>query len=73
MHAWAQSLLASLTDRVLLLGGVNKYGYMLSCMLVIDDYMSGIPGAFMISSSEAAEEQLALVGTAGCRSNATAC
>ena len=48
---------------MLMLGGVNKYGYMLSCMLVIDDYLNGVPGAFMISSSEAAEEQALFVRT----------
>jgi hypothetical protein len=37
------------------------YGYQLSCILVVDEYMNGVPGAFMISSSEAANEQVMFI------------
>ena len=36
---------------------------MLSCLLIIDEFMSGVPGAFMISSSDAAEPQALFVRT----------
>jgi hypothetical protein len=36
------------------------YGYQLSCILVVDEYINGVPEAFMISSSEAANEQVML-------------
>ena len=51
-------------------GGVNKYGYMMSCLLVIDDFMSGVPGAFMLCSSDAAEEQALFVRTVEAAINA---
>jgi hypothetical protein len=48
---------------VALQGGTNKYGYMLTCILCVDDHMNGVPGAFMISSSESAETVALFVRT----------
>ena len=44
-------------------GGTNKYGYMLTVLLCVDDFMNGVPGAFLISSSESAETLALFVRT----------
>jgi len=46
-------------DRMVLMdatGGTNQYGYQLYGMLVVDEWREGVPGAFMITSSQEASE-----------------
>ena len=46
-------------DRMVLLdatGGTNQYGYQLYGMLAVDEWREGVPGAFMITSSQEATE-----------------
>jgi hypothetical protein len=44
-------------DRMVLLdatGGTNQYGYMLHSLLVVDEWMEGVPAAFLITSDQEA-------------------
>jgi MULE transposase domain len=46
-------------DRMALLdatGGTNKYNFQLYTLLVVDDFKEGVPCAFLLTSSEGAEE-----------------
>lgn len=46
-------------DRMVLLdatGGTNKYGYQLYSLVVVDDFREGVPVAFMLTSSQEADE-----------------
>lgn len=46
-------------DRMVLLdatGGTNKYGYQFYSLVVVDDFREGVPVAFMLTSSQDAEQ-----------------